>query len=65
MASTEYREETALADISGVKETEVVVAAGSWEEKESCEVAMSKRKHSIKLKKRVALILMMCSCDML
>jgi hypothetical protein len=61
VASTEYSEETALADISGVNETDEVVAAEPWEDKGSCEVAILKKKYSIKPKRRVALILMTCS----
>jgi hypothetical protein len=59
VANTEYNAETALADISGVSETEeVVVAAEPWEDKGSCEVAILKKQHSHKLKRRAALMSM-------
>jgi len=38
VASAEKKEETELADISGVSDTEVVVAAEGGEDRESCAV---------------------------
>jgi hypothetical protein len=56
VARDEYNEETALADISGVKDTDDVVV-GCAEFEESCAVAFKRRKFSNKLRRRKVRIL--------
>jgi len=69
VAKAENNEDTELADISGVKETNDVVAeggaevtdscSGDWEELiESCAITLRAKKFSIKLRSRIVLILM-------
>jgi hypothetical protein len=48
VARTEYRDDTALADISGVRDTKVVVDGMA----ESCAVTKWNRNCSVKLRKR-------------
>lgn len=66
VASVWYSEDTALADISGVRETVLVVAAAAVDEGEisedtgSCAVAIENRKCSNKLKRKIDFILMTC-----
>lgn len=57
MASTEYKDDTALADICGVKDIELVVVGAGELEEESCAREMWKRNCSIKLRNRTFFML--------